>query len=557
MANEITIINTVSKKERNGIFVYHFPLAIIEANPTTDTMRIIDIDRGQNQLIAFDDISNPFGTSNIVEYCDALAAGGYYFIPVGGGGGGGGDLAAIETNTENTATSTASIDGKTTTVATNTGNTATSTSATAVSAASIDTKATTIATNTGNTAANTLLLTNTVITDGIHDAQRVSIDEDYLTLNAQISTANTNIRLSLKQTHDNLPLFYDRANGGAGAQAYSATLCNTAMTVTSGTDYAIAQTFMRPAYTAATTHCVEFTMSNFQNQANVYKRIGLFNGGIVAPYATYDGVYIESDGVLNKYYACYANAGTVTRTELTNLTPYGVTVDWSKHQVVTIRYLYLGGTAIQFSLMIGSHIFRVAEIQLSNIITNPFILRPNQPVRYEIRSVGGAGTLNQVCAAVYTIGDGSIEGTSRAEIHPGGINYGSAGTEYALMAFRKKVGFLSVEVRVSEMDIAVSAAETFHYRLVRNPTIANAPAYTSVSNSAVEYFIGANNTTIAGGDVLHAGTATEIANTATLFPSNINIGHSIAGVSDVFVISIIPRTGGMTPFASAIWSENQ
>lgn len=545
MANEVSIINNITKKERNGIYVYTFPLVVIEANPDTDVMTIISQDRSQNREVAFDDITEKLETANIVQYVDALAAGGYYTIPSSAVPA---ELAAIETNTGDTATNTASIDTKSTTIATNTGNTASS-------VGSIDTKSTTIATNTGTTAANTGTIAGAITTDGGHTGMRVVIDEDYTTLSSQLCVADTSIKLSLKQTHDNLPLFYDRVNGGAGTQTYSATLCNTAMTVTSGTDYAIAQSFMRPNYTASTTHCAEFTMSNFQPQTNVRKRVGLFNGGTVAPYSTFDGVYLESDGTDSKIYACYANNGSVTRTEISSLVPYGVTLDWSKHQAVVIRYLYLGGTALQFSVMIGARAYRIAEIQLSNVITNPFILRPNQPVRYEIRSAGGAGTLNQVCAAVYKLGDGTVEGITRAVLHPGGVNYASAGTEYALMAFRKKSTHLSVEVQLTAFDIAMATVETFQYQLVLNPTITNAPAYTAVTNSAVEYFTGANNTTIAGGTVLFAGTATELANNSTLFPNNLTIGHSIAGVSDVFVISIIPRTGGITPTASGGWHE--
>lgn len=545
MANEVSIINSVTKKERNGIYVYTFPLVVIEADPDTDVMTIISQDRSQNREVAFADITDPLGAGDIEGYVDALAAGGYYTIPSSAAPA---ELAAIETNTGDTATNTASIDTKSTTIVTNTGNTA-------ASVGSIDTKSTTIATNTDTTATNTGTIAGAVITDGGHTGMRVVIDEDYTTLSNELSVADTNIKLSLKQTHDNLPLFYDRVNGAA-TQTYDPVACHTIMSVVGGTDYAIAQSFMRPNYTASTTHCAKLTVSNFHIQTDVYKRIGLFNGGTTLPYSTYDGVYLESDGVTNKIYACYANAGSVTRTEIINTaTAYGFTLDWTKLQAVLVRYLYLGGTALEFSVVVGPRTYRIAQIQLSNVISSPFILRPNQPVRYEIRSAGGAGTMNQTCAAVYKLGDGTIEGITRAVLHPGGVNYASAGTEYALMAFKKKSTHLSVEVQLTSFDIAVATAETFQYQLVLNPTITNAPAYTAVTNSAVEYFTGASNTTITGGTVLFAGTATELANNSTLFPNNLTIGHSIAGVSDVFVISIIPRTGGITPTASAGWHE--
>lgn len=73
MANEIVKIGEVSKQERNGIFVYYFNTTILECNPLQNNYRQITPNRGFNEAVAFADITDKLGASNIEEYCDQLA----------------------------------------------------------------------------------------------------------------------------------------------------------------------------------------------------------------------------------------------------------------------------------------------------------------------------------------------------------------------------------------------------------------------------------------------------------------------------------------------------
>lgn len=78
MANELVLINGVTKKERNGLFVYTFGNVIIDANPVKAEYIIFDTDKHQNQKVLFADITDKLGTTDVVAYVDKLAADGYF-----------------------------------------------------------------------------------------------------------------------------------------------------------------------------------------------------------------------------------------------------------------------------------------------------------------------------------------------------------------------------------------------------------------------------------------------------------------------------------------------
>ena len=85
MANEVTIINGVTKKERNGVFRYRFGANVhIDARPATADMLIFDIDKHKNHVVAFAEITEKLGATDIEGYCDALALGGYYRTTIDG-----------------------------------------------------------------------------------------------------------------------------------------------------------------------------------------------------------------------------------------------------------------------------------------------------------------------------------------------------------------------------------------------------------------------------------------------------------------------------------------
>ena len=103
-ANEIVKIGETSKQERNGRFVYYFNTTIVECNPADNTYKHVTPNRGFYGSIAFADITDKLGASNIEEYLDQVALQGLMgIVGTGGGGGAGGELVSGATPPADTA----------------------------------------------------------------------------------------------------------------------------------------------------------------------------------------------------------------------------------------------------------------------------------------------------------------------------------------------------------------------------------------------------------------------------------------------------------------------
>ena len=101
MANELTEVNGVTKKEKNGTIYYFFGETVIQAYPIDDYYRL-ELENGQEiEEVYFDDITDPLGASNIIEYLDAVATAGIFSSTVTVvSSGGGGDATAANQATQ-------------------------------------------------------------------------------------------------------------------------------------------------------------------------------------------------------------------------------------------------------------------------------------------------------------------------------------------------------------------------------------------------------------------------------------------------------------------------
>jgi len=80
MANEVILINGVTKRETNGNFVYFFPTATITISITEQAFTVLQINDAGNVINAkFADVTDKFGTTEVEGYIDELAVRGFFF----------------------------------------------------------------------------------------------------------------------------------------------------------------------------------------------------------------------------------------------------------------------------------------------------------------------------------------------------------------------------------------------------------------------------------------------------------------------------------------------
>jgi len=80
MANEVELINGVTKREFIGTFVYFFPTATINVSVAEQAYVITQINDFANPISAlFSDVTDKFGQTEVVGYIDELARRGFFF----------------------------------------------------------------------------------------------------------------------------------------------------------------------------------------------------------------------------------------------------------------------------------------------------------------------------------------------------------------------------------------------------------------------------------------------------------------------------------------------
>jgi len=80
MANEVEIINGVTKREHIGTFVYFFPTATINVSISESAFQITQVNDYSNPITAkFVDVDEKFGQTDVEGYIDELARRGFFF----------------------------------------------------------------------------------------------------------------------------------------------------------------------------------------------------------------------------------------------------------------------------------------------------------------------------------------------------------------------------------------------------------------------------------------------------------------------------------------------
>jgi hypothetical protein len=241
--------------------------------------------------------------------------------------------------------------------------------------------------------------------------------------------------------------------------------------------YEIRQSRFFCPYFSGKPQVVEITQANMQHEAGVTKRFGYFSSNAVAPYdSDKDGVWIESDGTTYKLIT--SHNGTVTHSiDWTDWDGYDLiqNYDWSKFTVTKIDFLWLGGAGLRLQMVVDGQFVVVHTIDNHAGYSDSLIfLSPNQPVRYEIRSTGGAGSFRTICSQVASEGTTANESGEGVAIHSGAVACNVIGTAYLLCAMRKAAAFRNHFIPVAEFGATqvttTSTPESGILYLLYNPT---------------------------------------------------------------------------------------
>ncbi|MEI6870673.1 MAG: hypothetical protein WCL08_00185 [Verrucomicrobiota bacterium] len=350
-------------------------------------------------------------------------------------------------------------------------------------------------------------------------------------------------------------------NVGTGTGAWAANKYN--MSVTAG-QYFIRQAKRFSPYFSGKSHFVEATMDGFNFQAGVTKRFGYFSSSTVAPYDTVkDGWWIENDGTKLSFIAQRAGVGTVN-VPWTSWDNYNLVkdVNFDNFNVWAFDFLWLGGAVIRIFLKTTTGFVLCHTYHYATSAKDVFILSPNQPIRYEIRSTGGVGSFRYICSQVATEGSINEEGYNGA-VNTGtaGVSLAAIGTKYPVKAVRKKSTHRDTSVKVTGLDVILTTqSDQALWTLELSPTLSAPLTFTDGTETAVEQATGNGTITVtAAGRILSCGyiaTGMKIPN--ALFEKDylVYMGATIAGVSESLVLCVTPITQSITANVAIGFKEN-
>jgi hypothetical protein len=369
-----------------------------------------------------------------------------------------------------------------------------------------------------------------------------------------------------KQIFSNDPLFWDdqETSGGGTTSSWTADSAVSVMGVALSTaGVRVRQTFLHMNYEPGKTQLIYLT-GNLRlsgGGTGITARIGYFHET--------NGLFFENAaGTVRVVRRTHVSGSTVDNAvtqaswnldTMAGAGPSGITLDWTKHQILVIDFAWLGVGRVRFGVEVGGRIYYVHEMLHSNVLNSVYMSTPNLPLRFELTNsgTGVASTMTHGCSTVISEGgadpaNGVLHYTSTTTL----IDANAAGTLYALLGIKLKTTALGQTVQMLAASVIALTADDFEWQLLLDPTVAGTFTYADLANTNLQAAYGATANTVTGGIAVAGGQA-QAGSLSEQLGSAMRLGSSIAGTPQAFVLAARPRTINADFHGSLSWRELQ
>lgn len=359
-----------------------------------------------------------------------------------------------------------------------------------------------------------------------------------------------------KFLYDKASLFWAESTTGSASATHSTTNAAVTMEVNGGTDTVIRQTKMRFNYQPAKSQLVFMTGTLGTAVSDTTRRIGLFDNT--------NGLYFKLDDSTLSVNIMKNTAETEITQDNWNIDKMdgtgvsGITIDTQYNQIFVIDFEWLGVGAIRFGFVIDGTLYYVHKQSFSNTTgTGAYMSSPNLPIRYDIVSTGGSGSMLQVCSSVISEGGQQDNGVLRAGGNGVTLVTGlNSGNSYAIYGIRQKTTHLDSVIRPNNIDFLSSTGDDLRWTLRINPTVAGTFTYSDITNSCLQSAVGTSSNTVGStGTVVAEGYIIGNGTVNRSLESALRIGSDIAGTRDTLVVCISPFTNGAQVATALSWRE--
>ena len=218
--------------------------------------------------------------------------------------------------------------------------------------------------------------------------------------------------------------------------------------------------------------------------------------------------------------------------------------NWENFTVCAVDFLWLGGAVLRFFVKTQNGFELIHTENYSGTQKDVFILSPNQPIRYEIRSTGGTGSLRYICCNIATEGSINESGKTLSVYNPTSVTTNSVGTIYALKGVKKQATFRDTAIQIIEMSSTSEATNDAGILMMfKNPTLSAPLVYSNVKKIQEANATGQTITAGSGWLVGAIAKGREAGSTSTLKDNFLAfLSHELNNTMDEYVLAIMPVT---------------
>jgi len=288
---------------------------------------------------------------------------------------------------------------------------------------------------------------------------------------------------------------------------------------------------------------------------NLTQRVGYYNDSNGVFFQRIDGTYsfvLRSSVTGSPSDARTVNQADWNGDKLDGTGNSGYTLDPSKAQILWMDFEWLGVGSVRCGFIINGEYIVCHTFNNANLITNVYMTTAILPVRYEIKTVTTpvAASMKAICCSV--ISEGGFEQTSIDHVARRTAILGTIGTTFLpIVSIRLASSRLGSVVLPNRIQVLPTTSQNYEVALVKNPTL-TAASWTAVpSDSNVEYDVSATATsggTIVQTDYVTASGSGGVGPTsaATGYNWDLQLGASLAGVSDIYTLAVRTVSGATT-----------
>ena len=299
--------------------------------------------------------------------------------------------------------------------------------------------------------------------------------------------------------------------------------------------------------------------------ANLTQRVGLFDEN--------NGFYFELVGASTVNFVIRTNtSGSMTENRIaranwsgdkldgTGLS--GITLDFSKQQLISFDYEWYGVGAVTLGFIINGQIINCHTVYTANVSTTVWASTPFAPIRLELFNTGvtaGTSTMRQGSNSVVCDGVAEIPGANVSFASPALVTL-SNGTYLPMLSVRLQStalnGVVKLNLLTTSAILASGATTAIAYKIIRNGTLTGASWANSVTLGSFTQ-VDSSASAVSGGIVIRQGISTGTPEDI----SNIifQLGRQSMGTaSDTFTIAIASLNATTTyGLASLQWIESR